>query len=180
MTPDGLADSAPKNSCMNNTFQLPEEREMRFCDFIDTLDANGNKDEILYLQKQNNCLSLDYPELAKDVPKDIRFFTEALGSQPDAVNIWMGSSQSVSSLHRDPYENIYTVIRGKKIFKLYAPTDRGYIKYTECKVRRHSRKGGKWKLIKEPDLATVKWIVGGADQIAKSLEPIIGIIRTYN
>ena len=33
----------------------------------------------------------------------------------------MGTSKSVSSIHRDPYENIYAVIHGEKHFTLIPP-----------------------------------------------------------
>jgi jumonji domain-containing protein 7 len=59
---------------------------------------------------------------------------------PDAVNLWIGDSRSVTSIHSgesdnsfarfvngpsapDPYENIYCVIRGKKIFTLFPPSE---------------------------------------------------------
>ncbi len=81
----------------------------------------------------------------------------------------MGSAKSISSLHRDPYENVYTVIKGKKIFKLYAPTDRGFIKYSNCPVRRHKMgKNGEWKLIKEPNIETIKWIKGRVTNLSAS------------
>jgi jumonji domain-containing protein 7 len=76
-----------------------------------------------------NIFFLDYPQLKFDVPAEIEFASEAFDAKPDAINIWIGGSKSISSLHRDPYENIYTVIRGKKIFKLYPPTTRGRIIY---------------------------------------------------
>lgn len=181
VTPDGWADAVK-----NDIFQLPEERIMKFDDFLDRIekrishppDENERDDkkidEIFYLQRQNGCLTEDYPELAKDVPKDIGFFSKAVNSQPDAINIWIGTSESISSLHRDPYENIYTVIRGKKIFKLFPPTDRCFIKYETFPVRRYSL-DTEWKLLKEPGLETVQWIKGGADKVAKesSVTPII-------
>ena len=46
-----------------------------------------------------------------------------LGQPPDAVNLWIGTSKSISTLHHDPYENLYGVIRGRKHFTLYPPTD---------------------------------------------------------
>lgn len=63
---------------------------------------------------------------------------------PDAVNLWIGNGKSVSSIHSgrciglfepcclltatiDPYENIYTVIRGRKDFTLLPPTDGWYL-----------------------------------------------------
>lgn len=39
------------------------------------------------------------------------------------VNFWMGDENAISSLHHDPYENLYAVIRGVKHFLLYPPTD---------------------------------------------------------
>ncbi len=37
------------------------------------------------------------------------FFNDA---SPDAQNFWMGFDQSVSAIHKDPYENFYTTITG--------------------------------------------------------------------
>ncbi len=34
------------------------------------------------------------------------------GASPDAQNFWMGFDQSVSAIHKDPYENFYTTISG--------------------------------------------------------------------
>jgi jumonji domain-containing protein 7 len=58
---------------------------------------------------------------------------------PDAVNLWIGDDKSVTTIHsgeylspsrnhimtmfEDPYENIYQVIRGRKLFTLLPPTD---------------------------------------------------------
>lgn len=42
---------------------------------------------------------------------------------PDVANIWIGDSRSITSLHKDPYENIYLVIRGSKTFTLLPPTE---------------------------------------------------------
>ena len=49
------------------------------------------------------------------------FHTKA--QSPDAVNLWIGTSKSISTLHHDPYENLYAVLRGRKHFTLYPPTD---------------------------------------------------------
>ena len=78
----------------------------------------------------------EYPDLAVDCPSEIGFASAAFASLPDAINIWIGGRRSVSSLHRDPYENIYTVIQGSKSFKLFPPTARGKIVYQEFPVVR--------------------------------------------
>ena len=151
VTPDGLADAV-----VNGAFQLPEERTMSFSEFMKKVKNPG--DEIFYLQKQNNCLREEYPELAKDVPPEISFFSEALGTEPDAINLWIGGEKSMSSLHRDPYENLYTVIRGQKRFVIYPPTDRVYMKYESFPVVRLKLVNGSWSRVAEPDLESVQWI----------------------
>jgi jumonji domain-containing protein 7 len=37
------------------------------------------------------------------------------------VNLWIGSSKSTTALHKDPYENIYVQIVGRKHFVLLPP-----------------------------------------------------------
>lgn len=46
-----------------------------------------------------------------------------LENKPDAINIWLGNSASVTALHRDPYENIYAQVMGAKNFVLIPPTE---------------------------------------------------------
>lgn len=48
--------------------------------------------------------------------------------QFDGINFTNKTSVSV---HKDHYENLYTVIRGYKIFTLIPPTDQPYIPYSE-------------------------------------------------
>ncbi|KAK5630792.1 hypothetical protein RRF57_006507 [Xylaria bambusicola] len=45
----------------------------------------------------------------------------ALERDPDAINMWIGNSRSVTALHRDNYENIYVQIAGRKHFVLLPP-----------------------------------------------------------
>ena len=92
----------------------------------------------------------------KDVPAEIDFFSQALNSQPDAINLWIGGSRSVSSLHRDPYENLYTVIQGQKRFVIYPPTDRVYIKYKKVNVVRLRKDENGWSRVPEPGLSDIQ------------------------
>lgn len=60
----------------------------------------------------------------KDVNQDIiKFFSQNFfdNAMPDAQNLWMGYNDSVSSMHKDPYENIYCVVQGEKHFTLMPP-----------------------------------------------------------
>lgn len=76
-----------------------------------------------YLQSQNsNLTSTPLSPLLRDLPDNFDFAASVLG-QPDAQNIWIGDERSVTSIHCDPYENLYLVLKGSKTFRLWAPVD---------------------------------------------------------
>lgn len=58
-----------------------------------------------------------------DVEKDIAWARIALEKEPDAINLWIGNSKSVTALHKDNYENIYCQIVGSKYFTLLPPLE---------------------------------------------------------
>jgi peptidyl-lysine (3S)-dioxygenase / protease len=87
---------------------------------------------------ENDNLRDEYEMLYADIPKSIPFARIALGKEPDAINFWLGkfiaystnqlthltltgNSRTVTALHKDPYENIYIQIKGKKHFILFPP-----------------------------------------------------------
>ena len=77
---------------------------------------------IPYIQLQNNSLPKEFAHLTDDVSNSLLTFgTNVFGGPPDATNLWVGSSLSVSSMHQDWYENLYGVVRGTKRFTLVAP-----------------------------------------------------------
>eukprot|EP00887_Chlorella_sp_A99_P000675 scaffold5.g675.t1 len=76
-----------------------------------------------YLQFQNSSLTAELPELLGDVEAELPWATEALGGPPEAVNLWIGDTRSTSSLHKDPFENLYAVVAGSKTFTLLPPSD---------------------------------------------------------
>jgi peptidyl-lysine (3S)-dioxygenase / protease len=55
------------------------------------------------------------------VQRDIPFARIALQRSPEAINLWIGNSRSVTALHKDNYENIYVQILGQKHFVLLPP-----------------------------------------------------------
>ena len=59
--------------------------------------------------------------------EDLQFAYESFNASPDAINLWIGNHQSLSSIHKDHYENIYIVLRGQKKFTLLPPTDRPFL-----------------------------------------------------
>ncbi|KAG6854781.1 hypothetical protein C0991_001208 [Blastosporella zonata] len=134
VTPNGLADAVTPGPDDQLYFVEPLVEAMSMSEFLNNISTDDT--EIRYLQSQNgNMYSSDYFDeqetqsisefepLRSDVPSDVAFCTEALGRLPDAVNLWIGDGRSITSIHSDPYENIYTVLRGAKHFTLLPPSE---------------------------------------------------------
>lgn len=92
---------------------------------------------VLYLQYQNSSLTAELPQLLGDVDPDLSWASEAFGAPPplpracslrstpqccssphapsaacaggppEALNLWIGDQRSITSWHKDPFENIY-------------------------------------------------------------------------
>lgn len=121
---DGIAIKMPENK---EYFVMPEEQIMSMAQFLDHLDHKEDS-IICYIQQQNSNLSRDYSELHDDIDlSTLQFALEAFNKDPDAINFWMGDERAITSLHKDPYENMYTVISGYKDFILIPPIDLPYV-----------------------------------------------------
>ena len=58
---------------------MPEERKMRFKEFLDVLNGDKDVPGIFYVQKQNSNFTDEFVDLMKDASEDISWATEALG-----------------------------------------------------------------------------------------------------
>ncbi|KAG9015503.1 hypothetical protein FRB94_000108 [Tulasnella sp. JGI-2019a] len=141
VTPDGLADAVKVSDDGQPYFTEPYAEKMTMNQLFDVLRKTPTEygsaiptRDVYYLQSQNGNLggsgcidneTYELKPLSGDVTPDVPWATEALDRRPDAVNLWIGDSRSITSVHSDPYENIYTVIRGEKHFTLLPPTE-GY------------------------------------------------------
>ncbi|KAL9643980.1 hypothetical protein ABK040_005448 [Willaertia magna] len=169
-TPNGKADAVNEG-----LFVKPMEVKMNFKQFVGLLIGNkkDNKEitnkfpmesfngmtsenTIFYAQHQNSSLTKEYIELIEDVPDCLEFAVKSFNNLPDAVNIWIGDSNSTSSLHKDPFENIYCVLRGKKIFTIYPPNDIINVPYKKYKEAHYHFENNEWKVIQED--SSVPWI----------------------
>ena len=101
----------------------------------DGAKAEANK---LYMQHQNDCLRKDFPELMEDIRPLLPWADEAFGSQAEAVNLWIGGKESVTTFHKDPYENLFVVIAGTKTFHLLPPTDSYRLKCKDFPVANYN------------------------------------------
>jgi len=133
-TPNGRADAVTKGVDGLEYFAEPHTEQITMANFLSKLSpdcrSHGKHSEICYLQSQNgNVYSSDgsqeseFETFKSDIPEDLSWCSEALESTPDAVNLWIGDARSITSIHSDPYENIYTVVRGSKTFTLLPPTE---------------------------------------------------------
>lgn len=102
---------------------------------------------------ENDNLRNEYSSLFADVPRDIPFARIALQPDhagavgPDAVNFWLGSSRSTTSLHKDNYENVYVQVLGRKHFTLLPPVEAACVNERAVPAgryvpRKRSREGG--------------------------------------
>ncbi|XP_052759171.1 bifunctional peptidase and (3S)-lysyl hydroxylase Jmjd7 isoform X2 [Galleria mellonella] len=146
VTPNGFADGITKNDKGIEYFVTPCEVEMTMTEFLDSLDTK-QENYITYIQRQNSNLTEDFKELICDVDTEIHFASEAFNKSPDAVNFWMGDERAVTSMHKDPYENIYCVIDGYKDFILIPPTDLPYVPYRRYPQAEFRQNGNKWDIV---------------------------------
>ncbi|KAI0774451.1 Clavaminate synthase-like protein [Fomes fomentarius] len=142
VTPNGRADAVTRGPDKKLYFVEPYTQKMTLSSFLQTLSSDldgtgaSGGGEVHYLQSQNGNMFTnryfdmsgeddpsEFEPLREYVPSEIPWCSEALDRSPDAVNLWVGDEKSVTSIHSDPYENIYTVIRGAKHFTLLPPTE---------------------------------------------------------
>lgn len=129
LTPHGNADSIVNLPDGGSIFVKPYEKDEKFAKVLDAISAQARAPEerdgalIRYAQTQNDNLRDEYTSLFSDVPPSIAFARVALEQGPDAVNFWLGSSASVTAMHKDNYENVYVQILGQKHFVLLPPVD---------------------------------------------------------
>ncbi|PWZ02512.1 Clavaminate synthase-like protein [Testicularia cyperi] len=91
---------------------------------------------------------------------DIAWATEAIGYPPEATNIWIGTSASRTSMHRDHYENLFTVVRGWKEFTVFPPWEGCFLcDDVEVPVYRYKASSpSNFQLEKDSDTPNTRWI----------------------
>ena len=127
-------------------FVQPEARRMRFSEFMklvsqdiasrenrhagtgDTVRTSRAPREIAYVSAQDDSFSAEFAsalsaDLRGAAASGIDWARDAFGCAPDAVNLWCGPRDAVTSFHRDHYENVYVVLAGCKTFTLLPPCD---------------------------------------------------------
>ncbi|XP_051188363.1 lysine-specific demethylase JMJ32 [Lolium perenne] len=128
LTPSGRADAlAPHPHPRRPGARCFASAHVRRVDFPSAVRLIRGSDPaagvVAYAQQQDDCLRGEYAAVAGDVDAHVPWASEALGCLPEAVNLWIGNSCSVTSFHKDHYDNIYVVLSGEKHFLLLPPTE---------------------------------------------------------
>lgn len=143
-------------------FVYPAETRMSMGEFYRLLESKDGPC-VPYLSQQNDNLRRDCSDLLEDIcmpnpwqdpaspvvkPSSIfndeslhlyKLAHEAFGSSSglEAANLWIGDERSVSSVHKDHFENLYAVISGTKTFTLLPPTDCAFMPEKEFPTLRY-------------------------------------------
>ncbi|KAH8118306.1 cupin-like domain-containing protein [Phellopilus nigrolimitatus] len=168
VTPTGHADAITISEDGRKYFVEPQIEVITMKDLLNRLAPRDDSAEVYYLQSQNGNLyasqgndSLsEFQTLLEDVPKEVPWASEALGLSPDAVNLWVGNDRSITSVHSDPYENIYTVVRGTKHFTLFPPTEGWCLQERMYPHAKYIRKRAATSLVLTPSASStpsVRW-----------------------
>ncbi|KAF8914631.1 cupin-like domain-containing protein [Mucidula mucida] len=176
VTPNGLADAVTTAPDGKDYFVEPHVESMTMREMLHKLESdapNASRNEAYYLQSQNGNLysagyltspdldASEFDPLRPDVPPEISWCSEAFDRHPDAVNLWIGNSRSVTSIHSvtDPYENIYTVVRGAKYFTLLPPTQGWCLRalYPHAQYVRDTESGQLKIQPSQSPTSTVRW-----------------------
>lgn len=124
---------------------------------LDDRTTRGGSGEVLYMQQQNNNMfGPEMQGIRDDIPQ-LPWAARVFGNDPDAVNFWMGADESVTSFHRDHYENLYAVTAGQKVFTLLPPCDSYRLYMQEYPVGKYIRQNGKLALMLQEGSDYVRW-----------------------
>lgn len=136
--------------------------------------ADPNRDEILYIQQQNDNLNKEFDILKEDIDvSSLDVLSKAFQQEIDAANIWIGTEDSVSSAHKDHYENLYIQICGRKIFYILPPsavTQLDIRLYSTAQFKRLDTETRNWRIIENSSNYKVPWTEKDLRQIYESNE----------
>jgi jumonji domain-containing protein 7 len=128
--------------------------------------------------QENDNLRHEYVPLFSHVQRDIPFARIALQKEPEAVNLWIGNSRSVTALHKDHYENIYVQILGRKHFVLLPPLCQPCVNEQDLRPASYiRRRGGSGLELELEDGESVPFAVWDPDMPEKNATPYSRLAR---
>jgi jumonji domain-containing protein 7 len=130
--------------------------------------------------QENDNLRHEYESLFGEVASDIAFARIALQRVPEAINLWIGNSQSVTALHKDNYENIYVQILGRKHFVLLPPCYYPCVNEQGLKPATYRRvEGGRLELQLDDTDERVPFATWDPDVAERRATPFSKLARPY-
>mmetsp|Transcript_14302 Transcript_14302/g.29393 ORF Transcript_14302/g.29393 Transcript_14302/m.29393 type:complete len:374 (+) Transcript_14302:124-1245(+) len=107
-------------------FVMPLEERMLLSTFLSRINSPSQTSaEVLYYSLQNDNLRSSSESISNlppslGIPLTLPYISSSLPPTCtlDAVNLWIGDGRATTSLHKDPYHNVYHVAKGTKIFHL--------------------------------------------------------------
>mmetsp|Transcript_15222 Transcript_15222/g.21708 ORF Transcript_15222/g.21708 Transcript_15222/m.21708 type:complete len:469 (-) Transcript_15222:107-1513(-) len=107
-----------------------DDDEVEFCEERSDQISYTLRRPVPYYSRQNDCLRNELKQLFELnlFPSSFIFAEEAFSTgPPDAINLWIGDERSVSSMHKDHYENLFYVLSGEKVFTICPPADSPFL-----------------------------------------------------
>jgi len=125
VTNNGIVYYSRQNDCL----RVPEEGGTTIATPLSNHDDEdaGKSDEKRNVSCHPNNDEYNITHLATLFPDTFDWAEEAFGTPLEAVNLWMGNQCSVSSMHKDFYENLFYVASGTKVFCLCPPGDVAFL-----------------------------------------------------
>jgi len=151
-------------------------------------------DGVVYYSHQNDCLRQQLEPLwnassnggtnTRIFPTNFDWAQQAFeAAEPEAINLWVGNEHAVSSMHKDPYENLFYVLSGEKVFTVCPPSDAPFLYERPFPSGSFVYHDGKWKVQAEtepcPDDPTVhqptmvRWIAADVTQPEQDTFPLL-------
>lgn len=142
---------------------FPPNAEVRYAQ-TRKLGSVHHRDKVLKSILENDNLREEYISLFSDVQKDIPFARIALDKSPDAVNLWIGNSKSVTAMHKDNYENIYVQVLGRKHFVLLPSLCHPCVNEQPLRPATYKRREDGMELEMDSDAEAVPFVIWDPDR----------------
>lgn len=126
---------------------------------------------------ENDNFCDEYLPLLPDAQKDIPFARIALQKEPDAVNLWIGNSRSVTATHKDNFENIFVQVVGRKHFTLLPPLCYPCMNENQLRSATYQRKGDQLVLGLDDNSDSIPFVTWDPDNPGRNQTPFSHLAR---
>ncbi|EDL45611.1 hypothetical protein PVIIG_03719 [Plasmodium vivax India VII] len=129
---------------ISNSFGIGEKKKMKFHDFLSLLEE-GNTDYYLntqYIKESAYCPSDFCNALTRQMINFLPKRLEIMGNlEIYQYNVWLGNNADEdlkTFLHHDYHDNVYVLLKGRKVFRIYSPDFAPHLKTNGNVYRVHN------------------------------------------